>query len=120
MVAEGEKGEEKISYEDLDKKSNQLGRRLKREGVKKGEIVGLQIERSVEMMIGIMGILKAGGAYVPIEPSYPEERIGYILKDVEEAQGRPAIIVTTGGCERKGRDESERGGKCKRSRRRGK
>ena len=101
VIAEGERGEEKISYEDLDKKSNQLGRRLKKEGVKKGEIVGLEIERSVEMIIGIMGIMKAGGAYVPIEPSYPEERIGYILKDVEEAQGKSAIIVTTGGVREK-------------------
>ncbi len=70
-----------ITYKELDKKSNQLAFLLKEKGVKADTIVGIMVERSVEMMIGILGILKAGGAYLPIEPDYPQERIDFMLKD---------------------------------------
>jgi tyrocidine synthetase-3 len=73
--------DEELSYRELNEKSNSLARVLRNKGVKADSIVGIMVERSLEMIIGIMGILKAGGAYLPIDPSYPKERIEYILKD---------------------------------------
>ncbi|MFC2146112.1 amino acid adenylation domain-containing protein, partial [Acidobacteriota bacterium] len=70
-----------ISYRQLNEKSNQLASLLKEKGVKSDTIVGIMVERSVEMIIGILAILKAGGAYLPIEADYPEERITYMFKD---------------------------------------
>ncbi|UCH92667.1 MAG: amino acid adenylation domain-containing protein, partial [Candidatus Aminicenantes bacterium] len=70
-----------ISYRELHEKSNHLAHLLIREGVKPETIVGIKIERSIEMIVGILGILKAGGAYLPIDPDYPEERIQYMLTD---------------------------------------
>ena len=72
---------DKMSYSELNIKSNQLAYTLRRKGVKPDSIVGIMVERSFEMIIGILGILKAGGAYVPIDPEYPEERIKFMLKD---------------------------------------
>jgi tyrocidine synthetase-3 len=74
-------GDRKLTYEELNKRSNQIARLLRVKGVKSGSIVGLMVRRSVEMLIGIMGILKAGGAYLPIDPEYPEDRIDYMLED---------------------------------------
>ncbi|UCH95917.1 MAG: amino acid adenylation domain-containing protein, partial [Candidatus Aminicenantes bacterium] len=70
-----------ITYRDLNEKSDHLARWLKKEGVVSDTIVGIMMERSIEMITGIMGILKAGAAYLPIDPEYPQERINYILKD---------------------------------------
>jgi amino acid adenylation domain-containing protein/non-ribosomal peptide synthase protein (TIGR01720 family) len=70
-----------ISYRELSEKSNQLARFLKGKGVQTGTIVGIMVERSVEMIIGLLGILKAGGAYLPIDPESPEERLDFMLKD---------------------------------------
>ncbi|MCP5052814.1 MAG: AMP-binding protein, partial [bacterium] len=70
-----------ISYGELNHKSHRLAYWLKEKGVTDDTIVGIMIERSVEMVIGILGILKAGAAYMPIDPEYPEERIKYMLKD---------------------------------------
>ncbi|MCP4157182.1 MAG: amino acid adenylation domain-containing protein, partial [bacterium] len=70
-----------ITYRELNEKSNQLAHHLQSRGVAPGTIVAIIMERSIEMITGIMGILKAGGAYLPIEPRYPLERIKYILKD---------------------------------------
>jgi len=70
-----------ISYGELNKKTNQLARFLRRKGLKPDGIVAILVERSLEMVIGILGILKAGGAYLPIDPDYPEERIKYMLED---------------------------------------
>jgi len=75
--------DEQLTYRELNEKSNQLAKVLRREGVKADSIVGIMVERSFEMIIGIMGILKAGGAYLPIDPSYPKDRIEYMLKDSE-------------------------------------
>lgn len=74
--------EEVLSYADLDAKSNQLAHYLLQIGIDKGELIGLCLERSLEMMVGILGIMKAGGAYVPIDPAYPKERIEFILSDI--------------------------------------
>ncbi|MCD8926397.1 amino acid adenylation domain-containing protein, partial [Staphylococcus epidermidis] len=73
--------EETLTYEELNKRANQLGRKLRSEGVQPNSLVGLMTDRRLEMIIGIYGILKAGGAYVPIDPNYPSERINYILED---------------------------------------
>ncbi|MGD2092758.1 MAG: amino acid adenylation domain-containing protein [Candidatus Aminicenantes bacterium] len=70
-----------ISYRELDNQSNPLAYLLQTRGVKPGTIVGIMLERSLEMIIGILAILKTGGAYMPIDPDYPEERKRYMLKD---------------------------------------
>ncbi|WP_340203733.1 amino acid adenylation domain-containing protein, partial [Ascidiimonas sp. W6] len=73
--------EKTLSYLELDKRSNQLARYLIRQGIKTGDLVAISLERSLEMIIGILGILKAGAAYVPIDPGYPELRIKYMIQD---------------------------------------
>ncbi|MCP5054621.1 MAG: AMP-binding protein, partial [bacterium] len=73
--------EQQISYRQLNEKSNQLAGLLNEKGIMPGTIAGIMMEHSVAMMIGIMGILKAGAAYLPVDPQYPEERIGYMLRD---------------------------------------
>ena len=90
-VAVVDEGEE-ISYRELDERSNQLGHYLRERGVGEETLVPICIDRSVELIVGILGILKAGGAYVPIDPGYPEERMRYM---VEDAGG--GIVVTTEG-----------------------
>ncbi|MCU0288445.1 MAG: amino acid adenylation domain-containing protein, partial [Acidobacteria bacterium] len=70
-----------LTYHQLNRQSDLLAGVLIEKGVLPDTIVGIKIERSVEMIIGIFGILKAGGAYLPIDPTYPQERIDYMLKD---------------------------------------
>ncbi|MCP4147301.1 MAG: AMP-binding protein, partial [bacterium] len=70
-----------ITYRELNERSNRLVYLLQGKGVEPGTIVAIMVERSIEMVIGLMGILKAGCAYLPISPAYPEERINYMLKD---------------------------------------
>ncbi len=74
-------GDTKVTYKELNERSNQLARLLREKGVEPGRIVGILVERSLEMIIGLLGILKAGGAYLPLDPLYPEERIKYMLED---------------------------------------
>jgi amino acid adenylation domain-containing protein len=81
-----------ISYRELNEKADGLAYKLKEKGVKPGTIVGIKVERSLEMIIGILGILKAGAAYLPIDPAYPQERIDYMLKDSSSK-----IMVTAPG-----------------------
>ncbi|GAB6710025.1 amino acid adenylation domain-containing protein [Bacillus thuringiensis] len=72
---------EKITYKELNERANQLAHYLQKKGVGPDTLVGLCVERSHEMIVGILGILKAGGAYVPLDPTYPEQRLQYILED---------------------------------------
>lgn len=72
---------QQLTYRELNNRSNHLARTLREKGVKHDSIVGIMMERSLEMMIAIMGILKSGGAYLPIDPEYPKDRIGYMLED---------------------------------------
>jgi amino acid adenylation domain-containing protein len=72
---------QQLSYRELNLRANQLAHELRRLGVGSDTLVGICAERSVKMIVGIMGILKAGGAYVPLDPSYPAERLRYMLKD---------------------------------------
>ncbi|WBW95743.1 non-ribosomal peptide synthetase [Oceanirhabdus sp. W0125-5] len=82
--------DKKLTYSELNEKSNQLARLLRSKGVQANSIVGIMVERSVEMIIGIMGILKAGAAYLPIDPKHPKERIEYTINDA-----KVEILVTT-------------------------
>ncbi len=70
-----------MRYTDINRKANQLARRLRQEGVGPGVPVAIMVERSIEMIVGILAVLKAGGSYVPIDPEYPEQRVAYILAD---------------------------------------
>ncbi|MEH2022780.1 amino acid adenylation domain-containing protein [Nostoc sp.] len=76
-------GDEKLSYKELNIRSNQLAHYLKNLGVKTEVLVGLCVERSFDMVIGMLGIMKAGGAYVPLDPSYPSERLNFMLEDAQ-------------------------------------
>ena len=70
-----------LSYAELDRRANQLAHHLQSLGVGPEAIVGLCVERSPEMVIGLLGILKAGGAYLPLDPEYPAERLAFMLAD---------------------------------------
>ncbi|GAB3930930.1 polyketide synthase [Larkinella terrae] len=83
---------QQITYQQVDEKSNQLAHYLRKKGVGAESLVPICLNRSLEMVIGILGILKAGGAYVPIDPEYPIERIKYILSDTDSR-----IVVTDSG-----------------------
>ena len=74
---------EKLTYEQLNHKANQLAHYLRRFGVKADSLVGLCAERSLEMVIAIIAILKAGGAYVPLDPACPQERLKFIAEDAQ-------------------------------------
>ncbi|RCX18350.1 amino acid adenylation domain-containing protein [Anaerobacterium chartisolvens] len=73
--------EERLTYSELNRKANQLGRYLQKLGVGLETLVGIYTERSPGMIIGMLGVLKAGGAYVPLDPDYPNERLAFMLED---------------------------------------
>jgi len=72
---------QQLSYRELNRRANQLAHYLRSLGVKPEVLVGICVERSLDMVIGLLAILKAGGAYVPIDPSYPQERLAFMLED---------------------------------------
>jgi amino acid adenylation domain-containing protein len=82
-------GEARLSYRELNRRANQLARHLQNLGVGPEVVVGLCTERSLEMVVGMLGTLKAGGAYVPLEPIYPEERLKYMVEDT----GAPVLLT---------------------------
>jgi amino acid adenylation domain-containing protein len=73
--------EQRLSYAEIDRRANQLAHHLQALRVKPGVLVGVCLERSTEMIVGMLAILKAGGAYVPLDPAYPQERIAFMLQD---------------------------------------
>ncbi len=77
--------DETLSYGELDRRSNQLAHHLRGLGVGPDVVVGLCVERSLDMVVGVLGILKAGGAYLPLDPNYPVDRIAYMLSDAKAA-----------------------------------
>ena len=74
-------GEERLTYGQLNERSNRLARYLRKRGVGPEVLVGLCVERSLEMVVGLLAILKAGGAYVPLDPNYPRQRVAFMLED---------------------------------------
>ncbi|WP_342354346.1 amino acid adenylation domain-containing protein [Kroppenstedtia eburnea] len=78
-----------LTYRELNDRSERLANFLRRKGIGPDDLVGICMERSVEMMVGLFGILKAGGAYVPLDPAFPEERLKYMLED----SGSQAVLT---------------------------
>jgi amino acid adenylation domain-containing protein/non-ribosomal peptide synthase protein (TIGR01720 family) len=85
VIADGEE----VSYGELNRRANQLGRRLQLLGVRPEVVVGICVERSVAMVVGLLGILKAGGAYLPLDAEYPRERLKYMIEDA-----RASVLLT--------------------------
>jgi amino acid adenylation domain-containing protein/FkbM family methyltransferase len=75
--------QERLTYRELERRADRVAQHLRGLDVGPGTLVGLFVERSLEMIVGILGILKAGGAYVPIDPAYPAERIAWLLADAK-------------------------------------
>jgi non-ribosomal peptide synthetase component F len=80
----------RLSYGELEARANQLAHHLRALGVGAETVVGLCLERSLEMLVGLIGILKAGGAYLPLDPSYPAERLAFMLEDAGAA-----LVITS-------------------------
>lgn len=81
--------EQRLSYRELNRQANQLAHRLRSLGVEADTLVGVCMERSIEMVLGLLAVLKAGGAYVPLDPAYPRERLSLMLDDAQ-----PRVILT--------------------------
>src|SRR5262249_26396510 len=88
--------EHSLSYGELNARANQLAHHLRALGVGPESVVGLSVERSPEMIIGLLGILKAGGAYLPLDPDYPPDRIAFMLGDA----GAPVLLTQSALLER--------------------
>jgi amino acid adenylation domain-containing protein/non-ribosomal peptide synthase protein (TIGR01720 family) len=74
---------QQLTYNQLNQRANQLAHHLQKLGVGTEVLVGICVERSLDLVVGVLGILKAGGAYVPIDPTYPKERLAFILQDTQ-------------------------------------
>src|SRR5262249_9515586 len=90
--------EQALSYGELYARANQLAHPLRDAGAGPEPVVGLCAERSPEMLIGLLGILKAGGAYLPLDPSYPQERLTFMLADA----GAPVLVTQSALLDRLG------------------
>ncbi len=82
-------GQAQLTYRELNQRANQVAHHLRSLGVGPESLVGICVERSLEMVVGLLGILKAGGAYVPLDPAYPPERLAFMLED-----SRVAVLLT--------------------------
>ncbi|MBD2344918.1 non-ribosomal peptide synthetase [Anabaena subtropica] len=82
--------DQQLTYRELNARANQLAHYLQALGVKSEVLVGIFIERSLDMLVGLLAILKAGGAYIPLDPSYPQERLAFILEDAQAT-----VLLTT-------------------------
>jgi len=78
-----------LTYRQLNARANCLARHLRKLGVGPDVLVGICVERSPDMLVGLLGVMKAGGAYVPLDPSYPKERLAYMIEDAE-----PQVLLT--------------------------
>ncbi len=86
--------EGRLSYDELNRRANQLGHYLRKQGVGRGVVVGILMGRGIEQIISVLGVMKAGGAYVPLDGSYPMSRLAYMLEDAEVS-----VLITTGEME---------------------
>ncbi len=84
--------ETQLTYADLNRQANQLAHHLQATGIQPGDLVALCLERSVEMIVGLLAILKAGAAYVPLDPAYPAERLAFMLADTQA----PLLLTHSG------------------------
>ena len=73
--------DQKLTYAELNARANQLARHLRSLGVGPESLVGICLERSLDMLAGVLGVLKAGGAYVPLDPTFPRERLAFMIED---------------------------------------
>ena len=73
--------DQRLTYWELNRRSNQLAHHLRKLGIGPDRLVGIYMERSLEMMVGLLGVLKSGGAYVPLDPMYPKERLAFLIED---------------------------------------
>jgi amino acid adenylation domain-containing protein/non-ribosomal peptide synthase protein (TIGR01720 family) len=96
FVPEGEGAKSTLSYAELNSKANQLAHYLHSKGVGPDVLVGICVERSLEMVIGLLAVLKAGGAYVPLDPGYPQDRLDFMLHDANAP-----IVLTQEACREK-------------------
>lgn len=80
---------ERITYDELNRRANQLAHHLLKLGVGPERLVGVCMERSIETMVAVLGVLKAGAAYLPLDPSYPRERLSFMISDAQ-----PAVVLT--------------------------
>jgi len=81
--------DQSLTYDELNRRANQLGNYLSAQGVGPETLVAICVDRSIEMLVGLLGILKAGGAYVPLDPAYPKSRLSFMLEDCQSQ-----ILVT--------------------------
>lgn len=86
-----EEDDESFSYRELDQAANRLAQHLISRGVKPGTLVGLSLDRSSEMVVALLAILKTGAAYVPLDPSYPSDRLAYMIED----SGLTVLVTTS-------------------------
>jgi amino acid adenylation domain-containing protein len=89
-----------LTYRELNQRAAQLARHLHTLGVRPESRIGICVERSVELLIGVLGILKAGGAYVPLDPGYPSERLAFMLED-----SQAAVLIRARDAGRRTQDE---------------
>ena len=82
-------GDESLTYHELNRRANQVAHYLQTLGVGPEVLVGLCVERSLAMVVGLLGILKAGAAYIPLDPTYPPERLACMLEDAQ-----PPVVLT--------------------------
>ena len=83
--AEAVAGESTLSYQQLEQRSNALAVYLSQCGVKRGDYVGIALNRHIDLLVGLLGIVKAGAAYVPLDPDYPKDRLAYMLEHADVA-----------------------------------
>ncbi|HET6209320.1 MAG TPA: amino acid adenylation domain-containing protein, partial [Jatrophihabitans sp.] len=82
-------GDQELSYRELDQRANRLAHQLAANGVGPDRLVGVCLDRSVELVVGLLAVLKAGGAYLPLDPASPPDRLGYLVGDAE-----PVLVLT--------------------------
>jgi amino acid adenylation domain-containing protein/non-ribosomal peptide synthase protein (TIGR01720 family) len=92
-----------LTYRELNRRANRLAHYLQKEGVRPEVLVAVRIERSIELLVGVLAILKAGGAYVPLDPAHPPDRLAFMLED-----SRASLLLTATNDQRRQEDKGTR------------